>query len=234
MLGKITKKEASGSTVPFNGTHPNVNDIIHFDLIEHLPSNPKNYKSILVIIDKFTGWAEAVALQDTKSKTIARALLDVWISRNGLFNQCHSDRGPQFTSEILKIVFSMMNVYHSKTCTYSPKSDGQAEVMVKIVKNLLKAFCSKNPETWPDLLQQCMFAYRTSKHTSSNYSPYFLTRGHAPKIAMDLLFNTYSHKKYKYHGEYAYELYKTLRKTYSFVEKYLKTNRDFAKKQYDK
>jgi hypothetical protein len=51
---------------------------------------------------------------------------------------------------------------------------------------------------------------------------------------MDILLNTFSHKQFKTQGKYAYDLFRTLRDTYSHVEQNLRRRRDFAKKQYDK
>ena len=55
-----------------------------------------------------------------------------------------------------------MGIHKTFTCAYRPMSDGAAEAAVKIVKNLLRGYCSENPEKWPDLLQQVLFAYRTT------------------------------------------------------------------------
>ena len=229
---KSQKRKPRAPLKPFYGTHPN--DIISFDLLGPLPDNKYKYTMIFVIIDKFTGWAEAVPLKTTTSGVIAQALLDVWIARNGLPNQCHSDRGPQFTSEVLRIVFNLLGmVYHSHTCAYTPKSNGASEAMVKIVKNMLRSFCADQPETWPDMLQQVMFGYRTSKSKVTGFSPHFLHTGQLPKQPMDLIFGTFPHKKFQSQTEYAYDLYKTLHKTYRWVESYLKAGRDMAKQRYD-
>ena len=231
-IKKAQKQKPVSPLQPFNGTHPN--DIVHFDLMEAMPDNPYKYRSILVMVDNFTCWVEAVPLRDTKATTIARAFLDNWVARAGVPIQLHSDRGPQFTAEVMQIVYSLIGISKSFTVAYRPQSNSHAESAVKIIKNLLKGFCMENPQNWPNLLQQCLFAYRTSKHSNSNYSPFFLHRGHSARIPMDILFGTFNHKKFKNHQEYAYDLYKTLKKTYSYVEDNLKRNRDFMKRSYDK
>ena len=231
-LKKAQKQKLKSPLQPFNGKYPN--DIVQFDLMENLPQNPKGYKSILVIVDRFTSWVEAVPLRDTKSTTIAKALLDTWIARNGVPGQLHSDRGPNFTSEVIQIVCKLMGSSKTFTTAYRPMSDGGAEAAVKIVKNLLKGFCSEHPQKWPDLLQQCLFAYRTSIHSGTGYSPFFLHRGHSARIPMDILLGTFNQKQFNNHQRYAYDLYKTLKHTYNYVEENLRQRRDFTKRQYDK
>ena len=53
-------------------------------------------KSILTIIDGLTGWAEAVPISDQSAPTVARAVYTEWISRCGVPEQLHFDRGVQF------------------------------------------------------------------------------------------------------------------------------------------
>ena len=231
-IRKSNKQKPKSPLQPFNGTHPN--DIVQMDILENMPDNVYKYRSIVVFIDRFTNWVEAVPLRNTKAVTIARAFLDNWIARCSVPIQVHSDRGPNFTSEVMNIVHKLMGIFRTFTCAYRPQSDGAAEAAVKSIKNLLKGFCMENPEKWPDLLQQCLFAYRTSKHASSGYSPYFLHRGHSPRLLMDILLNTFNHKQFITQGKYAYDLFRTLRDTYSHVEQNLRRRRDFAKKQYDK
>ena len=57
---KSQKRKPKAPLSPFYGTHPN--DIISFDLLGPLPDNKERYTMIFVVIDKFTGWAEAVPL----------------------------------------------------------------------------------------------------------------------------------------------------------------------------
>lgn len=231
-LKKSQRIKPKSPLQPFNGTSPN--DIMQFDLLENMPSNPQSFRSILVMVDRFTGWVEAVPLRDTKAPTIAKAILNHWVASHGVPIQTHSDRGPQFTSEVMNIVFQLIGVHQTFTCAYRPMSDGAAEAMVKVVKNLLKGFCMENPTKWPDLLQQCLFAYRTSKNGSTGYSPFFLHRGHACRIPMDILLKTFNVKRFSNRAEYAYDLYKTLSQTYDFVEQHLNKNREFMKTSYDK
>ena len=87
----------------------------------------------------------------------------------------------------------------------------------------------ENPNKWPDLLQQ----YRTSKHNSTNYRPFFLHRGHSPRLPMDILFGTFNQKRFQNHDVYAYDLNKTLKYTYNYVENTLKANQDFIKNLID-
>ena len=226
------KQKPKSPLQPFNATAPG--EILHLDIIENLPANKHRYKSILVFVDNFTAWSEAVPLTDTKAVTIARHLLDTWIARNSIPIQCHSDRGAQFTSEVFRIVSEMMNIKKTFTVSYRPMSNSHVESANKILKSLLKAFCQESPENWPEMIQLCLWAHRCSVHSNSKYSPFFLHRGFTPRTANDLIFGSFEGRKYRNQAEYAYELYHKMKKTHDFVADYLGASRDIMKRAYDK
>ena len=59
-------------------------------------------KSILKMIDGFTGWAEVVSIQTERSVTVAHAVYAELITRYGIFEQIYSDGGTKFKSALFK------------------------------------------------------------------------------------------------------------------------------------
>ena len=226
-------KRPRSPLIPYYGKAPN--DIVSLDILENLPVTKDRYKSILVLVDKYTGWCEAVPLRETKTEHIARVILDNWICAHGVPNQIVSDRGPALhITEIIRAVYALMNINKTATCSYHPQCNGSSERLIRTIKSLLWAYCQENSKNWATCLQQVLFAYRTSQHAATGYSPFFLHRGHKARLPLDIIFNTHTQKYFDSHGEYGYFLFKTLRDTYSFVDKHLKSNREFMKTHYDK
>jgi len=58
------------------------------------------------LIDMCTRFPEAVALKDITTSTVAEALLGIF-TRVGLPLRVHSDRGSQFTSDMMKEVYML-------------------------------------------------------------------------------------------------------------------------------
>ena len=48
----------------------------HIDILGPLPTTKRGNVYVLVAVDQFTKWLEAVALPDQKAKLVAKALVD--------------------------------------------------------------------------------------------------------------------------------------------------------------
>ena len=217
---------------PYNGRHPD--HIVQMDLIENLPI-ARGYKSILVIVDTFSKWAEAIPLRDTKVEHVAKAFVNVWCCRQGLPAQVHTDRGGNVdTADLVKAVYDILKIDKTSTTSYRPQSDGGVERLNKSIKNMLWKFCQKNPKDWIDCLDQVMFAYRTSVHSATGFSPYFIDKGRLPRLPIDALLGTVPGTITNDHfGEAAQKLYNRMRETFAFVEDALQAKQVSSKRRYD-
>jgi len=95
-----------------------------------------------------TRFPEAVPLKDISTSTVAEAeaLLNMF-SRVGLPHRIHSDRGSQFTSEMMKEVYRLLDIRQSTTTPYHAMGNGIVENFNKTIKNLLKKVSAENPRT---------------------------------------------------------------------------------------
>ena len=217
---------------PFAGTEPG--QIIQLDLMENLPK-VNGYKAILLCVDTFTKWVECISLRDTKTEVIARAFLNTWVSRQGVPSQVHSDRdGNLDTAKLIKAVYALLDITKSRNCSYRPQTDGHAERAISTVKNLLWKYCQENPTNWVNCLDQVLFAYRTSVHSTSGFSPFFLDKGRIPHLPVHVYMGTDT-KSFlgKNYSEVANELYRRLQETYFFANDNIRTKQLSSKKRYD-
>jgi len=102
---------------------------------------------------------EAIPLKDIHTSTVAEALLEIFC-RVGLPNKIHSDRGSQFTSDMMREVYRLLNVKQSTTAPYHAMSNGIVENFNKTTKNLLKKVTAVKPKDWNRYLGPLMFAVR--------------------------------------------------------------------------
>ena len=70
---------------------------------------------MLTIIDHFSGWPEAFAMQNKSTISVARILLNEIIPRHGCPRVIVSDRGTEFTSATVALINEKMRISHVKT-----------------------------------------------------------------------------------------------------------------------
>ncbi|KAL4281354.1 hypothetical protein GQ457_03G017090 [Hibiscus cannabinus] len=74
---------------------------------------------------------------------------------------------------------------YSTTC--HPQTDGQTEVINRILGALLRSIVGKNVRNWENYLPFVEFAYNRSIHSSTGYSPFELVYGFNPLTTLDLV-----------------------------------------------
>ena len=75
----------------------------------------------------------------------------------------------------------------SLSSSHHPQHDGQTEIVNRFLEVMLRAFVSKNRETWALWLPLLEWAYNASIHSSTGTSPNFLMFGFEPKSPIDFL-----------------------------------------------
>lgn len=63
---------------------------------------------------------------------------------------------------------------------YHPQTDGQTEVLNRVIEQYLRAFVHQNPSSWGKLLIWAEWSYNTSQHSGSGVSPFEVTYGRKP------------------------------------------------------
>ena len=66
------------------------------------------------------------------------------------------------------------------TTAYHPQGDGMVERFNRILLQLFRTFVDI-PEDWKEHLPLLLYAYRTSVHSSTGFSPFTLMCGRQPK-----------------------------------------------------
>ncbi|XP_033101459.1 uncharacterized protein LOC117104684 [Anneissia japonica] len=83
------------------------------------PMSKDRNRYILTIIDFATRYPEAVPLPNIEAERVAEALVKVF-SRIGMPKEMLSDRGSQFTSEVMKQVSTLLSIRQLMTSPYHP------------------------------------------------------------------------------------------------------------------
>jgi hypothetical protein len=163
---------------------------ISMDFIVSLPRTQRGHDSIWVIVDRLTKLARFIPTRTTvKAQELAYQFVNELFRFYGLPMDIVSDRDSKFTSDFWTQVFKKLETNLSMSSTDHPQSDGQTERVNQIIEDMLRAYVAKKPTKWEQYLPLLEFAYNSSRHTSTGYSPFMLMYGFQPRAPIDVTFN---------------------------------------------
>nr|KYP72862.1 Transposon Ty3-G Gag-Pol polyprotein [Cajanus cajan] len=157
------------------------------DLIGQIhPPSSKNHKYILVAIDYFTKWVEAIPLKDVEQKDIIDFIEDHIITRFGIPQTITTDQGTVFTGRKVAQYAESRGIKLITSTPYYAQANGQVEAANKVVIGLIKKHISNKPRSWHETLVQILWAYRNSPRDATRTSPYKLVYGHEAILPIDI------------------------------------------------
>src|ERR1044072_4545328 len=149
------------------------------DLIGEIkPESSKKHKFILVAIDYFTKWVEAIPLTRVDQDVIIDFILSNIIYRYGIPETLTTDQGSVFIGRKMQEFATSFGIKLLSSTPYYAQANGQVEAANKIIIGLLRKHVGQRPKNWHNTLNQILWAYRTSPKEATNTTPFRLTYGH--------------------------------------------------------
>ena len=123
-------------------------ECISMDFITGLPKS-LSYDAIFVVVDMLTKVAHLIPVRkDNTAKDIATIFIKHIFVYHGLPRRIISDRDSKFTSNFWKALFEATQTNISFSTAYHPQTDGQTERVNQIIKDMLRAYCMRQPNKW--------------------------------------------------------------------------------------
>ncbi|CAM8994324.1 unnamed protein product [Rhodiola kirilowii] len=158
---------------------------IAMDFITHLPSS-KGLTVILVVVDRLTKYGHFSALSaGFTAESVARVFVRDVCRLHGLPASIVSDRDPVFMSMFWKELFKLQGTRLSHSSAYHPQTDGQTEVLNRVLEDYLRCYVNENQTNWPELLPWAELHYNTAQHTATGFTPFEVVYGQAPLALKD-------------------------------------------------
>lgn len=174
----------------------------HMDILE-LTTTSENYKYVLLVVDSFSRWCEAIPLKSQEASVVAEALFAEVICRYGAPLILVSDRGQNFLSKLVAAMCELFDITRHHTSSYHPQTNSTVERLNSTIAQSLRMYANAH-SNWPKLLPGIMMAFRMSPATQSTQnSPYELVFGKQMRLPIDtsLTPNTTVSKDFKSHLE---------------------------------
>ena len=145
---------------------------VSIDIVGPLPKSFHSNQYIIVAIDYFTKWVEALAVNNISSITTALFIYNYIISRHGCPYSILSDNGKNFIADTIKTLLKLMGINQIFTVPYSPSSNGTVERVNGTLVSIIKKLTVDQPSNWDEFVSAALFAYRISHHKAIKMSPF--------------------------------------------------------------
>jgi hypothetical protein len=154
-------------------------ECIAIDCVGPLPTSGggQQLSHILTIVDVYTRYGAAVPIRRQTTENIAYQLVHQWFMVHGFPRVITSDNAQSFASHTMRRCLKMLNVKSKFVLPYRPQSNGICERMNGTIKSMLGSYTQHSQKIWADILPHIVFAYNTSVHSATGYTPYYMNHG---------------------------------------------------------
>src|SRR5438128_960564 len=150
----------------------------HIDMIGPLPKTANGNTLVIVAIESFTKWAEALAIPNKEAETTAKFIYDNVICRYGFMDQLVSDGDKTFDNKLIKhLLEKKCGIKHIIITPHHPQGNGQVERFIRILKEAIAKQVDDRVNCWDDALPAALMACRTTPSSTTGYTPYYLMHG---------------------------------------------------------
>jgi hypothetical protein len=132
---------------------------------------------IIVAIDYFTKWAEAMPTFLNDGRTTTLFLFNHIITRFGVPHAIFTNHGEHFKNQMMSELHVKLGFIHENSSPYYPQANGQVEAINKVLKTMIQCMVGENKTSWHLQLFSTLWAYHTSVKTSTGFTPFQLVYG---------------------------------------------------------
>lgn len=132
-------------------------------------------RSIIILIDMFSKFTVGKVLKRTISKNIISFLKETF-NKFGVPKSVLSDNGKQFISLGTKEFLKFKGIADKNSTPYNPQGNGIAERVIRTIKGNIRSLYVEGLDL-KESLEKSLFAYNTTYHDSTRYSPFELMFG---------------------------------------------------------
>jgi Integrase zinc binding domain/Integrase core domain len=157
---------------------------IGIDFVGPLPITKNGNKYIIVAMDYLTKWPEAKATPAATADETVKFIYEEIICRHGCPQRILSDRGTHFNNQVVNGLMDRFKIKHLLSTPYHPQTNGLVERFNRTLCESLAKLVEQTNE-WDEFIAPVLFAYRTSKQSTTKIPPFYLTYGRDAVLPVD-------------------------------------------------
>jgi hypothetical protein len=141
------------------------------------PHSVRGHGYIIVSVDYFTKWAEAMPTFDNTGKTAALLIFNHIITHFGVPQAIVTDHGIHFRNFMMSKLTEKLSLRHEKSTPYYPQANGQVEAINKVLITMLRRMIGIHKTSFHTMLFSALWAYWTSVKSTTGFTPFRLVYG---------------------------------------------------------
>eukprot|EP00731_Ephydatia_muelleri_P006450 Em0003g698a len=149
------------------------------------PTSSQWNRYILTISDYFSKFVEAVPLPTKNADGVSNVLFKIFM-RMGIPKVLTSDNGSEFRNDLEMGLAKALGVKRIYTTPYHPQCNGTDKRFNQTLQNMLVKFIMDKKDVWDGFLDTCVYAYNTSVHESTSFSPFEVMFGRRGFMPVDI------------------------------------------------
>ncbi|CAH9143682.1 unnamed protein product [Cuscuta epithymum] len=166
------------------------------DLIGALPRGTGSVRWVIVAIDYFTKWIEAVPLASITEGQCRKFVMKHILCRFGVPQQIITDNGRQFGASGFNEFCESWGIKHSNASVAYPQANGQVENANRTIMDGLKKKLEAAGGEWAEELPQILWAYRTTPRKATGETPFALTYGFEARAPAEVILHSRREEEY--------------------------------------
>ena len=143
--------------------------------------SPRENKFVLVISDLFTRHVTAIATPNNTAEITAMTLYREIFCKYGVCSTLITDQGTHFNNHLMHALTHLFGYHHIYSTAYHPQTNAVTERFNASMKVQISKLEDKHYNNWDDYLAPVIFAYNTSAHKTTQFSPFELLFGRLPQ-----------------------------------------------------
>ena len=157
---------------------------VGIDFVGPLPKTENGNKYIIVAMDYLTKWPEAKATPTATARDTEKFIYEEIICRHGCPQKILTDRGTHFNNQLINGLMERFKIKHLLSTPYHPQTNGLVERFNRILCESLAKLVEQTNE-WDKYIAPVLFAYRSSKQSTTKLTPFYLTYGREAVLPVD-------------------------------------------------
>ncbi len=166
--------------------------IIGMDYCGPFVTSSNDNKYVLVVTDLFTRFVTATAVPSNTAAITALTLFRHIFCRYGVCSTLITDQGTHFNNQLMNAFQHLLGYTHIFSTPYHPQSNGIVERFNSSMVLQVSKLQHQHHNNWDDYLDAVVFAYNTSQHKTTKFSPFELLFGRSPLLPIDSPPRTFS------------------------------------------